>query len=92
MAQILMHGTWAERDLDDYLRKYAQGSEETTKRTCTCDFCGDKFDYLDGKIIETCRKSTLQIQGKRPDKIHICNYCYKTAYKIDLEDLDNDQI
>lgn len=86
MPQILMHGTWAERDLDNYLKKYAQGSEETAKRMCTCDFCGDTFDYLDGKVIEVCRGSNLRIRGNRPEELHICNFCYKNAYNIELED------
>lgn len=84
MAQILMHGTWAERDLDNYLRKYAEGSEETERRTCTCDFCGENFDYLDGKVIETCRKSDLKIRGNRPEQLFICNYCYNSAYNIEM--------
>ena len=84
MAQILMHGTWAERDLDNYLRKYAEGSEETERRTYTCAFCGESFDYLDGKVIETCRHSSLKIQGKRPEEIYICNYCYNNAYNIEM--------
>lgn len=86
MSQILMHGTWAEQDLNAYLKKYAEGSDETERRTCTCDFCGEDFDYLDGKVIETCRRSDLQIRGHRPEKIYICNYCYSSAYNIELED------
>lgn len=90
MAQILMHGTWAERDLDNYLRKYAQGSDETERRTCTCAFCGDSFDYLDGKEIETCSGSNLRVKGKRPEVIYICNYCYNTANNIDLGEMNDD--
>lgn len=76
--------TWAEQDLNEYLERYSRGCDETEKRTCTCDFCGGNFDYLDGKIIEPCVKSRLRIQGKRPEVLYICNYCYESAYDIEM--------
>lgn len=78
--------TWAEQDLDRYLEAYAKGSEETERRRCICDFCGEAFDYKDGKIIETCAASNIKIRGNRPTELHICNYCLSTAYDIELED------
>ena len=84
--QILMYGTWAERDLDNYLERYAKGSDETERRTVKCDFCGEDFDYADGKVIEPCVASNIRIRGHRPDQMYICNYCLNTAYDIELED------
>ncbi len=88
MGQILMHGTWAERDLDNYLKRYAEGSDETERRTCTCDFCGKNFDYLDGKVIEVGRLSNIKIRGNRPEELYICRTCLKySTYNIELEEL-----
>lgn len=82
----MMAETWAEQDLDRYLDAYAKGSDETERRTVTCDFCGQKFDYEDGKVLETCAASNIRIRGNRPSQLYICNYCYELATNIELED------
>lgn len=87
MSQILMHGTWAERDLDNYLKKYSEGSDETERRTVTCDFCGDKEDYLDCKRINVCARSDIKIRGNRPEELYICRFCYNNAEDIREEEL-----
>ena len=88
MGQILMHGTWAERDLDNYLKKYAEGSDETSRRMITCDICGEDFDFLDGKVIDTCRCSSLRNRnGDRPTSIYLCRYCYNSAENIGEDEL-----
>ena len=75
--------TWAEQLLDEYLKRDAEGSEETARRLRTCAICGNDFDLDDGKEIETCVLSPLRIEGKRPNKIYICNFCMDSADEIE---------
>ena len=74
--------TWAEQDLDEYLKRYAEGSDETERRSRTCAICGETFDCEDGKAIELCIGSPIRINGHRPDYICICGFCYDTADTI----------
>lgn len=80
--------TWAEQDLNEYLERYARGSDETTRRLRTCAICGEDFDLSDGKEIETCRLSPLRIEGKRPNKIYICDFCLGSADEIEGDDYE----
>jgi hypothetical protein len=79
--------TWAERDLNEYLKRYAEGSDETERRQITCDICGFEFDYEDGKAIDLCRLSPIKIRGKKPDSIYICRDCYNGAENIGEDEL-----
>lgn len=81
-----VYDTWAERDLDEYLERYAKGSDETERRLRTCAFCGDNFDMDDGKLIETYGTSPIRIRGKRPDYLYICDSCLRSADEIREDD------
>lgn len=87
MGNLLGYDTWAEQDLDNYLRRYAEGSDETERRLKMCDICGQEFDYEDGKVIDLCKASPIQIKGRRPESIYICRYCYNGAENIGEDEL-----
>jgi len=81
--QILMHGTWAEQDLNNYLRKYSEGSEWTERRKRTCQLCGDDFDLADGVDLPIYRCSKIRVEGRLPKHFYVCNRCYNNAENID---------
>ena len=81
-----MAETMNEQYLDAYLEEYAKGSDLTERRLRTCAICGDKFDLKNGKEISLYSGSPIRIEGKRPNSITICNYCYEMADEIESED------
>ena len=81
-----MADTWAERDLDEYLRNYARGSDWTERRQRKCMLCGDTFDLADGVNLTIFRNSPIRVNGEIPEYICICNSCYGGAEKIESED------
>ena len=82
-----MAETMNEEYLDRYLKDYAKGSDITERRQRVCAICGDKFDMDDGVEMYLYRVSPIRINGKRPEKICICDECYIGAEKIESEGL-----
>lgn len=82
-----MAETMNEEYLDRYLKDYAKGSEMTDRRIRRCAICGEKFDLDDGVEMFTYKGSPIRIEGKRPEKICICDECYIGAEKIESEGL-----
>ena len=81
-----MAQTMNEQYLDIYLDEYAKGSDETEKRQRECAICGDKFDLEECFEIRLYMDSTIKIQGKRPNSICLCKWCYESVEKIESED------
>ena len=82
-----MAETMNEEYLDRYLKDYAKGSEMTDRRIRRCAICGEKFDLDDGVEMFIYKGSPIRIEGKRPEKIYICDECYIGAEKIESEGL-----
>lgn len=81
-----MADTWAERDLDGYLRAYALGSDISERRTKKCLLCGRNFDMDEGVTLPIYRNSAIRVEGKLPKIFYVCSSCYGGAEKIESED------
>lgn len=81
-----MAETWAEQELDGYLKRYAEGSDECERRQRICMLCGDKFDIDECVALPVYRRSKLKFEEKKPLYLCICKGCYGDAEKIESED------